>query len=354
MSFRIAKELAADTEPSKKKRKRAAGIHAADMSLVTPSNVAERNGWKLTTMGRMMRPIRMRPARPLPPQAQSTLRRNVHGKTAAGKEGKEKKRRVREPDVRARRRTIDPTRWDSVHLKGMFLDVVTDGRRVRVEEGDGVMGAGAEHESSGGTESNSDDSSDETSGNESSITGVVGNPTHAIMRSPAQASTSLAPAALHQPSISLLTQTVPTPHSSLDADLTQEKQSSLSLLRSLFGARDDTAWIGRESVGSDIDDEEVERLKKEGGRSNIGPGIDGDGNIEEVPKDVDLPGSETDEDGEMEMDVAEVQEAAVGKQTEAPVQMTKLKDLFAPQEEEGYLPHHFLCFANTADIYSSS
>jgi hypothetical protein len=343
LSFRIAKELAADPEPPKKKRKRAAGVHAADMSLVTPSNVAERNGWKVTTMGRMVRPIRMRPARPLPPQALSTLRRN--GKTAAGKDGKEKRRRIREPDVRARRRTIDPTRWDSVHLKGMFLDVITDGPRIRVEEeGDDVMSSGVEDEGSRGTESDSDDISNETSGNESSVAGdvrPVSNPTHAITVPPASAPTSPAPAALPQPSISSLAQTVPTPYSSLDADLTQEKQASLSLLRSLFDARDDNAWIGRESVGSDIDDKEVERLKKEGGRSNIGLEIDGDGNIEEVPKDVDVPGLEMDEGEEIEVDATEVQEAAVEKQPEAPVQTTMLKDLFAPREEEGYLPPSF-------------
>lgn len=74
----------------------------------------------------------MRPERPLPPQASSATRRYPKGKAAGkdetGKTAKEKKKRVREPDVRARRRTIDPTRWDSVHLKGMFLDVVTASR----------------------------------------------------------------------------------------------------------------------------------------------------------------------------------------------------------------------------------
>ena len=32
---------------------------------------------------------------------------------------------MKDPDYRARRRMIDPTKWDSVHLKGMWLDVIT-------------------------------------------------------------------------------------------------------------------------------------------------------------------------------------------------------------------------------------
>ena len=77
-------------------------------------------------MGRIVRPVRMRPERPLMPQTRSVLGRDTKRKVG-GKEtgGKEKKMRVKEPDTRARRRTIDPTKWDSVHLKGMFLDVVT-------------------------------------------------------------------------------------------------------------------------------------------------------------------------------------------------------------------------------------
>lgn len=34
------------------------------------------------------------------------------------------KKRVKPPPVRARRRLIDPTKWDSVYLKGVFLDAV--------------------------------------------------------------------------------------------------------------------------------------------------------------------------------------------------------------------------------------
>ncbi|KAH7910241.1 hypothetical protein BJ138DRAFT_1009253 [Hygrophoropsis aurantiaca] len=109
--------MKADAEPPKKKRRRENGVHAEDMSLVTPEDANKRGGWRVTPMGRVVRPLRMRPARPLEPQIAVT-----RGIKKAGPNGKEKRKRVKAPATRARRRTIDPTKWDSVHLKGMFLD----------------------------------------------------------------------------------------------------------------------------------------------------------------------------------------------------------------------------------------
>ncbi|KAF9039685.1 hypothetical protein BDZ89DRAFT_1213184, partial [Hymenopellis radicata] len=67
---RIAKEREEASEPPKKKPKlrhsKYSAIEAADMSLVTPENAATRPGWILTSTGRLLRPMRMRPERPLP------------------------------------------------------------------------------------------------------------------------------------------------------------------------------------------------------------------------------------------------------------------------------------------------
>jgi hypothetical protein len=136
-----------------------------------------------------------------------------------------------------------------------------------------------------------------------------------------------------------------THNSSLDTDLTQEKLASLSLLKSLFGTQNDDDWIGRESVGSDIDDAELERLKREGGRGNIRARIDGVADVEEVPMDLDRAQQTVDtgrqgEDEDEEMEVVGVQEPVeqepvIDQQLKAPVQMTELKDLFAPREEDG-------------------
>jgi hypothetical protein len=88
------------------------------MSLITPANVGNRGGWKITALGRMIRPARMRPIRPLVESKRidkiSAKGQDANGITRA-------KRMARNPLTRARRRTIDPTKWGSVHLKGVFL-----------------------------------------------------------------------------------------------------------------------------------------------------------------------------------------------------------------------------------------
>ena len=59
----------------------------------------------------------MRPERPLEPM------RNESNTNLKGMNAKVKKR-VKLPPLRARRRLIDPTKWDSAYLKGVFLDAV--------------------------------------------------------------------------------------------------------------------------------------------------------------------------------------------------------------------------------------
>ncbi|KAI9574163.1 hypothetical protein HD554DRAFT_4016 [Boletus coccyginus] len=62
----------------------------------------------------------MRPEQPLEP-----MRNELSAWKVKGANNKMKmKKRVKPPPVRARRRLIDPTKWDSVYLKGMFLDNV--------------------------------------------------------------------------------------------------------------------------------------------------------------------------------------------------------------------------------------
>ena len=52
---------------SKRRRLRGVqGVHARDMSLVTPENVATCRGWRVTPTGHLIRPMRMRPLHPLP------------------------------------------------------------------------------------------------------------------------------------------------------------------------------------------------------------------------------------------------------------------------------------------------
>ncbi|KAF9221062.1 hypothetical protein BS17DRAFT_810201 [Gyrodon lividus] len=91
------------------------------LSPLSPTTAAVTPGWVVTPSGRIVRPMRMRPERPLAPVL-SVLTASK-GKDGRAKAGKVKKR-VKPPPIRARRRKIDPTKWDSVYLKGVFLDSV--------------------------------------------------------------------------------------------------------------------------------------------------------------------------------------------------------------------------------------
>jgi hypothetical protein len=80
------------------------------MSLVTKENAHERPGWVVAPLGRIVRPMKMRPLRPL---------------TDMDAKSKElKKRKSGATDPRARRRRIDMLKYGSVHLKGVFVDLV--------------------------------------------------------------------------------------------------------------------------------------------------------------------------------------------------------------------------------------
>ncbi|OBZ74192.1 putative endoplasmic reticulum metallopeptidase 1 [Grifola frondosa] len=116
---------ATDGEPPKKRRclpRGVQGFHAADMSLVTPENAASRPGWHVTSLGRLIRPVRMRPTHPLPEPLLSAAREKGHKGAEKKDKGLTKRKRVKEPPARARRRTIDPMKWGSQHLKGVFLE----------------------------------------------------------------------------------------------------------------------------------------------------------------------------------------------------------------------------------------
>ena len=65
------------------------GVHASDMSLVTPENVSSRSGWHITPMGRIVYPIRMRPEKPLP--LTSAVASNTTGNNPQRKKRKREK-----------------------------------------------------------------------------------------------------------------------------------------------------------------------------------------------------------------------------------------------------------------------
>ncbi|KAK0192347.1 hypothetical protein F5146DRAFT_1136115 [Armillaria mellea] len=228
---RIEKERveAQDPLPPKKKQRRSkyTAVEAEDMSLVTPENVHLRAGWTVTPLGRIMRPMRMRPERPLMPLSKSP---------AEGKPSK--KRKI--PLVRARRRTIDMRRWEGAHLTGVFL-----GGGVSLEERDEDEDEDMEEQQ----DVASNISDEEDSGNDSAVqemTPVAPSQSQSLRDSP--------------------------------FDLTAEKQETLGLLQSLFGGSNNTKeWGDAESIASDIDVDEPRLLEG-----------DGEADYEVVPLDTSL------------------------------------------------------------------
>ncbi|KAJ3757756.1 hypothetical protein EV360DRAFT_70876 [Lentinula raphanica] len=130
LGLRIAKEKAESSSESSNKQRRLhhskfSGVQASDMSLVTRDNASQRLGWKVMPSGRVVRTMKMRPGKPLPPLP-THLMDQSHSKV-------KKKKKVKEPEGRARSRLIDVTKWDGSYVSGVFLGgdqvaQVVDGR----------------------------------------------------------------------------------------------------------------------------------------------------------------------------------------------------------------------------------
>ncbi|TCD61804.1 hypothetical protein EIP91_007890 [Steccherinum ochraceum] len=345
---RIAKEHQPppeDAPPRKKRRlaKGVQGIHAADMTLVTAENVQDRGGWRVTPLGRIVRPIRVRPEHPLPEPLVKAQEVEKMKKKEKGEKGKEKgkRRRVREPPTRARRRTIDPTKWGSQHLKGAFLEANVAPVSVPPLE---VEDSGLDTEESSESEDDEDGYDAEEEEMKSEKDKTQAQDTFTPVPNQIKLTTPIAPSspAIPNPSIPKAAATLAAPSS----DLREETKHTLGFLQSLFGSKGDD-WGGEESAGSDVDMNGVANAK-------VLDGADGE-EIEIVPREIvdvdmavvqgDAISELEDEDVEDEADEGEDADEEAGEEqdveasekkpdTSQAVQKTKLKDLFAPREEE--------------------
>ncbi|KAI0676098.1 hypothetical protein C8Q78DRAFT_1075035 [Trametes maxima] len=299
-------EEAANQPPNKRRRlpRGVQGIHAPDMSLVNPDNASTRGGWRVTPTGRVIRPVRMRPDHPLPEPVDAVRPDKTKGKDAKGK-----KKKMRDPPSRARRRTIDPTKWGSTHLKGIFLEnaaayPVPSAKRVDLAVVESSMSEDERSEEDNESEdSESEQSSDEDDGG----TDQDDRPSPI---QPTKTSTKSTPAAIIPPSYTPAVSTAP-------GDIAEETNQALNLLQSLFGDKDE--WGGAESVGSDVEQE----LRG------------GDGKPNEIAVDSDDSESTNDSEAAMQVDEPSAPPAEdVAPPQAQGAQKTKLKDLFAPREEE--------------------
>ena len=290
------------------------------MSLVTPENISSRPGWRATPMGRIVHPIRMRPGKPLPPA--STI------EPSTSRKGDEKKKRKREKPklVRARRRTIDPTKWDSQHLKGAFLDsiIVADGcdsPPVATPSGQDAVDDQEEADPSSSSSLSEEEERDEPDASE---------PEPVAERFP-----TTPEAMSHLPPIAQTKRdAVGTDH-----DFNQEKLRALSLLDSMFGGLEgDQEWGGKEMVDSDVQMPELSPAQTSplshpspSEEALKGPGLKL--SVEEAQADSESEESSTD----TSTPPPERAPTSVATQSTNTTK-AKLKDLFAPQEEQGALP----------------
>jgi len=285
------------------------------MSLVTVENVSLRPGWHVTPMGRIVRPIRMRPEKPLPPV--SAITSNATEK----KDGKKKRKREKYKLVRARRRTIDPTKWDSQHLKGAFLDSIVaadggDNFHVTTSSKPDTAGEQEESDFPPGGEGDEEEGDESDSSEPESIAGASPTILKATDRSP--------------PIAHAKCDTVDAGH-----DFDQEKLGALSLLDLMFGGLDgDQEWGGKEALDSDVDMSELPPVQ-----TSPSPKPSLSNEVFEVP-DLRPVVEEAQEDSESEESSAgastqPLERAPAPETTQKTNTQAKLKDLFAPQEEQG-------------------
>ncbi|KAI9451028.1 hypothetical protein F5148DRAFT_1003802 [Russula earlei] len=269
--------------------------HAQDMSLVTLENVPQRPQWRVTPLGRLIRPMRMRPARPLGPPLDVIKSQDI----SKGQGKVRRKRASAMPPARARVRTIDPLRWGSMHLSGIFLGGEQtafspalvpsgeasgegNGETTEVEEVEEILDA---------TQSPADDNLD------------------VALRAEPSAPRDVSPRVPFDPA---------------STDLEAEKARALHLLSSIFGEANED-WGGAESVDSEM--EQVAAAPYTNAVPSTSPRLRDATDFEVVPsarkKESSPAGHPT-------------QSTTTSRNTDRVPSATKLKDLFAPREEEGF------------------
>ncbi|KAF8120801.1 hypothetical protein EV363DRAFT_1367839 [Boletus edulis] len=259
---RLAQINSQPSRPVRPKRTRAWSHGRPSSTLpLTPLSAtvaASTPGWIVTPSGRVVRPMRMRPERPLEPmryEASTSKVKVVNGKV---------KKRVKPPPVRARRRLIDPTKWDSGYLKGVFLDsipVPLPTLKDALDPFDPLK-----HDVT-------DDEEMDEDGTDSDALAI---PAHLVPQLVQGHSRTIL--SDHQ-SPETAVATFPGIHEDIGStDVRDEANTALALLGKLFGDKED--WDGRESVSVD-EIEDVEDNEMKGKEMQV----DEEDDIETVPRD---------------------------------------------------------------------
>ncbi|KAJ3790364.1 hypothetical protein GGU10DRAFT_340599 [Lentinula aff. detonsa] len=335
---RMTKEKAegSDSEtPIKKPRmhySKFSGIEAPEMSLVTRENAPQRPGWKVMPSGRVVRKMKMRPGKPLPPLP-------THLKDLSDR--KSKKKKLKDPDVRTRSRIIDVTRWDGSYVTGVFLGgdevaQVVDGRKAEIRD----IEEKKKHEKKEKKEKNqhSKDKHQDKKKKETNL--LDAEATVQFLSDPPP----LQPAPLLAPNIGASSiQVASNPNATDLTDLTNERAQTLSFLNTyLFSSSSKTKVVNTPvDWDSDVDLDETNVLEGQNDAVNdVGEGYEvvpqEEDQEDEMEVDEDQGQEQKDkkhDDGQESRDIT--MEAEELTQARPPPKRNALKDLFAPREDEG-------------------
>ncbi|KAH9995412.1 hypothetical protein BJV74DRAFT_883926 [Russula compacta] len=311
-----ASQGAEETRPRKRRRlaRGVHGRHAQDMSLVTHENVHQRGPhWRITALGRLIRPMRMRPARPLGlPLDRDTLKAQNLSKY------KGKKRRARaalsSPPTHSRRRTIDPLRWGSVHLSGVFLD----GDKVSLSPDPALVAGRGGNSGSSGVGANEEilDASQTRSPADDNLNSDM------LPRGSAEE-----PAPAH--SSSMASSSTPVSGYVANTDLAVETAKALQLLNTMFGEANED-WGGAESVDSEMEQEAAASTHANDAVPYASQNASHNATGFEV-----VPAAQQADKNSSVVDLRAP--IATAARVPDPVEPSRqLRDLFAPREEEGF------------------
>ncbi|KAF9264124.1 hypothetical protein L218DRAFT_979746, partial [Marasmius fiardii PR-910] len=312
---RLAEERAKANEEAPRKRQRTHyskynATLSSNMSLVTRENAPNRPGWKVMPSGRIVRSMRMRPGKPLPP-SDDLLKKP---RASAAPANSRAKKRVKLPDSRARIRTIDVTKWNGEYLRGSLLD-----GQIAVSS----FMLGKEKD----TDIDHSEGEDEDKNMEVEGVSRIESLHQAVGPDLTLTTASKIPQSQRQISVSPSSQTVDPATATTTMDFVRERAQNMSLLNALLGG---TEWDGRES-DSEIDESCVIEVK----------GYTGEEDYEVVPVDREQdilmePGVLASHSPEKERNtvcVASAQSIAIPAPA-ATKPNVSLKDLFAPREED--------------------
>jgi hypothetical protein len=265
----------------------------------------------------------MRPLHPLPPLEQAETEKKI-------KNGK-KRTRVKDAPTRARRRTIDMTRWGSTHVKGIYLDnVVADTSDLSTAAMDSRQPRPATEETE---ETSSDEEQVSADEDDVSMDGIQDPPASSLALSSSTASPPPQPALCDNPAQN-------SSLASVDVSLRHEAQQTLSFLSTLFGESNQD-WGGKEIIDEDATSRNRVPTLPIGATDDI---TEVEVVSRVVPAGVAMDEDEAEEESDTpdEGDIGTVEEAILATDgapdNEPPATASKgLKDLFAPREEEGQL-----------------